>query len=179
MLRKQAPARALLISLAALAVPVAGAFWVPESFQDYEALLWLLAVVPAFLLAYYRGWMGIAAGLAGAMAVISVTYAATQATGQRMPDLLLPIIVVVIALFLGIGALTGRVRRLTPTTAGGDRFTDAATNLPNQAHAELHLQTEFDVAQRGRPLTIVLFDIDNFAGYNTRHGTIAGDEVLR
>ena len=178
--RKQPPARALLLSLAALAVPVAGAFWVPESFQDYEALLWLLAVVPAFLLAYYRGWMGIAAGLAGAMAVISVTYAATQATGQRMPDLLLPVIVIVIALFLGIGALTGRVRRLNHVSAAvGDRFTDPATNLPNQAHAELHLQTEFDVAQRGRPLAIVLFDIDNFAGFNARHGTIAGDEVLR
>jgi diguanylate cyclase (GGDEF)-like protein/PAS domain S-box-containing protein len=179
MIRNHPPMRALVLSLAALTVPVAGAFWFPESLQDYEALLWLLAVVPAFLLAYYRGWIGIASGLAGVMAIISVTYAATQATGRDMPDLLLPIIVIVIALFLGIGALTGRVRRSAAAMDSASRFTDAATSLPNRAHAELHLQTEFDVARRGRPLAVVLFDVDNFEGYNTRHGTIAGDEVLR
>jgi len=52
--RRRVPIRALLISLAALAVPVAGALLFPDGLAEYGALLWLLALVPAFLLAYYR-----------------------------------------------------------------------------------------------------------------------------
>ena len=177
---KHPPVRALLISLAALAVPVAGAFWVPETFQDYEALLWLLAVVPGFLLSYHKGWRGVAASLAGVMAIVSVTYAITQVTGHRMPELMLPVIMILIALFLGIGALADRfIRDAGKDLAVDDGFTDRATGLPNRSHADLHLEIEFSAAQRGRPLAVIIFDLDNFKGFNARHGTIAGDEVLR
>ena len=172
------PLRALLISLAALAVPVAGAFWVPEAWEDYEALLWILAVVPAFLLAYYKTWRGAAAALAGAMAAISLTYAVTQATGRPMPELMLPIVAILILLSLAIGGLADRIYRDTGkgTTAG---FTDPATGLPNRAHAELHLEIEFNAATMGRSLTVVLFDLDHFKAFVGRHGDIAGDESVR
>ncbi|HET9441592.1 MAG TPA: PAS domain S-box protein [Longimicrobiales bacterium] len=170
------PLRALLISLAALAIPVAGAFWVPGALQDYEALLWMLAVVPAFLLAYYKAWRGAAVALAAAMAVVSVTYAVTQVVGRPMPDLMLAVLIIVIGMSLGIGALADRLQR----AAGGERsgFTDPATGLPNRAHAELHLETEFSTVA-GRTLSVVLFGVDNLKGYSTRHGAIVGDEVLR
>ncbi|HEY0673042.1 MAG TPA: PAS domain S-box protein [Longimicrobiales bacterium] len=170
------PLRALLISLAALAIPVAGAFWVPGALQDYEALLWMLAVVPAFLLAYYKAWRGAAVALAAAMAVVSVTYAVTQVVGRPMPDLMLAVLIIVIGMSLGIGALADRLQR----DAGQERsgFTDPATGLPNRAHAELHLETEFNTVA-GRALSVVLFGVDNLKGYSTRHGAIVGDEVLR
>lgn len=38
--------RAFLISILALAVPVMAALWFPEGMEQYEALLWLLALVP-------------------------------------------------------------------------------------------------------------------------------------
>ena len=174
------PVRALLLSLLALAVPIAGRIWIPEAFEDYEALLWLIAVVPAFLLAYYRGWRGAATALAGAMALVSVTYAATQAMDKPVPALLPAILVFIIAISLAAGGLAERLKREggTALTASND-FTDVSTGLPNRAHAELHLEIEFSAAQRGRPLALVLLDLDNFKGYNTRHGSIAGDEILR
>ncbi len=52
------PPRALILSLAALAVAVFGAFLSPEVLGGYEALSWLLLLIPGFLLAYYRGWAG-------------------------------------------------------------------------------------------------------------------------
>jgi PAS domain S-box-containing protein len=52
------PLRALILSLAALAVAVLGAFLSPEVLGGYEALSWLLLLIPGFLLAYYRGWAG-------------------------------------------------------------------------------------------------------------------------
>ncbi len=173
------PLRALLISVVALAVPVIGAFWGPEALEDYEALLWILAVVPAFLLAYYKAWRGPAAALAGAMAAISVTYAIMETTGRSMPDLMLPIVVILIAVSLAIGALADRIYKASGKDGPDEGFTDPATGLPNRAHAELYLETEFAAATMGRSVTIVLFNIDNFKAFNARHGSIAGDEVVR
>ena len=177
---KHPPITALLISLAALAIPVAGAIWIPEVLEDYEALLWLIAVVPAFLFAYYRGWRGAATWLASGMAVLSITYAVTQATGKAVPDLLLPVVAFLILFSLAAGALAERLHREAGTQlATTSSFTDPVTGLPNRTHAELHLEIEFSAAQRGRPLAVILLDLDNFKGFNTRHGTIAGDEIMR
>lgn len=174
------PLRALLISLAAFAIPIAGAVWIPTVWEDYEALLWLVALVPAFLLAYYRGWRGAATSLAGGMAILSITYAFTQATGNPIPALLLPIIVAYIGISLATGWLAERLHKDAGTAlTSSSGLTDPATGLPNRAHGELHLEIEFSAAQRGRPLAVVLLDLDNLKGYNARHGAIAGDEVLR
>lgn len=56
---RQVPLRALVISILALAVPVTGALAFPETLGEYGAILWLSALVPAFLWAYYRGWRGV------------------------------------------------------------------------------------------------------------------------
>lgn len=174
------PFRALLLSLAACAIPIAGALWMPDVLEDYQALLWLVALVPAFLLAYYKGWRGAATSAAGGMAVISITYAITQTIGRPVPDLLPAVVFLFIAIALAAGGLAERLRREAGTALGaGAGFTDETTDLPNRSHAELHLDIEFSAAQRGRPLAIVVLDLDNFKGYNARHGHIVGDEMLR
>ncbi|MEJ2216162.1 MAG: diguanylate cyclase [Gemmatimonadota bacterium] len=58
-------------------------------------------------------------------------------------------------------------------------LTDPLTDLPNRRHMEIFLQKEFAAAQRGRPLSIVMFDLDNFKRYNDQAGHQAGDEALR
>ncbi|MBR9989076.1 MAG: GGDEF domain-containing protein, partial [Gemmatimonadetes bacterium] len=172
--------RALVISLIAAAIPIAGAFLFPASLQDYEALTWLLLVIPAFLWAYERGWRGIATALAFGMAAVTITYVMTQLVGSSVPDLLLPVIVVYVAITLGIGLFRDRVAR-GPFDAAADMraLNDEATGLPNRTQAELHLELEFAAALKGRPLTIVLFDIDDLSKYNARYGRAAGDAVLR
>jgi diguanylate cyclase (GGDEF)-like protein len=56
---------------------------------------------------------------------------------------------------------------------------DPLTALPNRRHLEMHLDREFAAAERGRQLSVVLFDLDNFKQYNDALGHVAGDEVLR
>jgi diguanylate cyclase (GGDEF)-like protein len=58
-------------------------------------------------------------------------------------------------------------------------LTDPLTDLPNRRHMQMFLEKEFAAAQRGRQLSLVMFDLDNFKRYNDQAGHQAGDEALR
>lgn len=60
----------------------------------------------------------------------------------------------------------------------GLSLTDPLTGLPNRRHLEMFLEKEFAAAKRGRRLAVILFDLDNFKGYNDTAGHQAGDEAL-
>jgi diguanylate cyclase (GGDEF)-like protein len=56
---------------------------------------------------------------------------------------------------------------------------DRLTALPNRRHAEVALEREFAAAERGRELSIVMFDLDRFKQVNDVHGHTAGDQTLK
>jgi len=172
------PARALGLSVFALAVPVLGALLVPEYVGEYGALLWLTALVPAFLLSYYRGWKGVATALAIGMATLSLTQAVALAQGREVPDMLLGVVVGYIAISLGIGWLAETLHT-DRATVEDMAFTDILTHLPNRRHARVFLDNEFAAAERGRLLSVVIFDLDHFKEYNDEFGHPAGDGALR
>jgi diguanylate cyclase (GGDEF)-like protein len=58
-------------------------------------------------------------------------------------------------------------------------LTDPLTGLPNRRHLEMFLEREFAAAIRGRPLALLIFDLDNFKDYNDFAGHHAGDQALR
>ncbi|MFW5904713.1 MAG: diguanylate cyclase [bacterium] len=58
-------------------------------------------------------------------------------------------------------------------------LTDPLTGLPNRRQLEVHLSREFAAAERGRPLALVLFDVDRFKEFNDTQGHVAGDQALR
>ena len=172
------PLRGLGLSMTALAVPIVGALVFPEDLGEAGALLWLLALVPAFLLAYYRGWRGVATALALGMAVLTLTQVAATVLAREIPELLFWIVVAYLGISVGIGWVTELLHRQRAEVESL-ALTDILTRLPNRRHARAFLQNEFGAAERGRPLSVVLFDLDNFKGYNDRWGHQAGDEVLR
>ncbi len=176
--RRRVPSRALFLSLAALAVPVVAALAFPEFLGQYGPLLWLLLLIPAFLLAYYRGWRGAATALAGGMATLSMTQVAANWMGIQVPGLLFGIVVVYVAISLGIGSLAERLHR-DMDEVEDMAFTDVLTHLPNRRHARVFLENEFAAAERGRMLSAVLFDLDGFKKFNDSYGHQAGDEALR
>ena len=81
-------------------------------------------------------------------------------------------------LALAIGAACRTRRRL----ARAERLaaTDALTGLPNRRQADEMLQRLVAAARRaGRPLAVVLVDLDHFKAINDRFGHAAGDVGLR
>ncbi len=57
---------------------------------------------------------------------------------------------------------------------------DSLTGLYNQRHFHERLRNEIERAKRQKhPLSLLLFDIDQFKQYNDRHGHLAGDKVLQ
>lgn len=59
-------------------------------------------------------------------------------------------------------------------------LTDPLTGLYNRRFAERHVKAEIARARRqGYPLTLALFDLDNFKAINDRFGHAAGDAALK
>jgi len=142
------------------------------------ALLWLLLLFPIFLLSYAGGWRGTAIGLATGLGLLFATQILLVGP-ERPPSPLLPWVMGgLLVLGSGLGWMLERIRR-----DEGDveslALTDPMTGLPNQRHARVFLETVFGGAERGRPMAVVLFDMDELDGYNRHYGRAAGDEALK
>jgi diguanylate cyclase (GGDEF)-like protein len=173
------PPRALLISVAALAVPLVGSSFASEALAEYEILIWLPALVPAFLLTYYRGWGGASLALAAAMATLTTSQVVvTLLQTEPWPwPVLLTVVLLCVVVCLGagwIGELLHRARR----KAEAEALRDPLTRLANRGHVNLFLETAIGAAERGGSLAIVLMDLDHFKRINDKHGHSAGDATL-
>ena len=68
----------------------------------------------------------------------------------------------------------------TYETETGAAFADSLTGLFNHGIFQIALDREIKRSDRhGGPLTLALIDLDSFADYNKRHGSVEGDRVLR
>jgi diguanylate cyclase (GGDEF)-like protein len=57
---------------------------------------------------------------------------------------------------------------------------DALTRLPNRRRFEGDVEAEWERCRRyGRPLSMIMLDLDHFKALNDQHGHVYGDEVLR
>ena len=174
------PTKALVLSSLSLAAAATASLLWPESMGDYSALVWLLALIPAFLLAYYKGWRGATISLVATMILLAalevgISLLLTQPVAWWLVG---GVTAVLIGVSLGAG-LVSEAHRRTTADALKLAYADPLTGLPNRRVLELFLAQEFAGVARGRPCAIILLDIDNFKRINDSEGHQAGDEVLR
>lgn len=177
---RNVPITAGLLSIAALLVPLVALLFFRDTSEEYEALLWLLSLVPAFLLAYHRGWQGAALGLAVAMTVLTAAQVAGAVLEREAIDwrFLFGLVSVSLGGAFGIGWVTELLHR-ERDRAFSLALTDELTGVANRRHANLFLEREFAAARRGRSIVVVAFDLDRFKYFNDTYGHALGDDVLR
>lgn len=172
------PPRALFLSLCALVVAGGANASLPSAVEQYSGYLWLLALVPPFLFAYYRGWRGAAAGLGAAMLVLVGQQFAAELSGGN-PDWYTTTYTA--GLFLAVSIGTGIVTELLQQRtfeALKLACADPLTGLGNRRVLDFVLDRHVAGAERGIPASIVAFDLDSFKRYNDTHGHAAGDDAL-
>jgi putative two-component system response regulator len=167
--------------VASLGIPVVTAWVRPEWISSQDAfLVWLPALVPPFLLAYYKGWHGASLALAGAMATLALVHVEVLLLG--LPGAPWPyvfvLIVVLVLVSIGSGAVAELLHR-ERDRAEQSALTDPLTGLPNRRHASVFLDAAWAAAIRGRSMALVIFDLDRFKGVNDVQGHAEGDRVLR
>ncbi|HSR71180.1 MAG TPA: PleD family two-component system response regulator [Kiloniellales bacterium] len=59
-------------------------------------------------------------------------------------------------------------------------YTDPLTGVYNRRYMNAHLDRKImEIAESGKPVSVMIFDIDHFKSINDTHGHGAGDEVLK
>ncbi len=174
------PPTALVLSCMALITAVVGSLLWPNSVDEYSALIWLLAIVPAFLFAYYKGWPGATAVLISAMVLLAILEVGFSLliSGEVAWWIVGAVTVVLISVSMGAGLISEAHRGQT-AEALKLAYADPLTGLPNRRVLQMFLSREFAATTRGRPCSIVLLDIDRFKRINDTEGHPVGDNVLR
>ncbi|TVP75832.1 MAG: diguanylate cyclase [Gemmatimonadales bacterium] len=140
--------------------------------------VWWLGVLPVVLTARTDGWRGAMVMAFGVVLLAVLAHTGVAATtGQAVSPILPPVL---IFFLLAAAAIAWLARAM-----GDDRgdvedlaLTDRLTGLPNRRHARVFLETMFGSAERGRPLAVVLFDLDDFSGVNEAEGIRGADRIL-
>lgn len=174
------PKRVLVLSGIALLIPLISLFIRPDWVEGEGALLvWLPSLLPAFLLAFFNGWRGAAQALAASMAVLALAQAELSVLDIPPPrwSLMLSLVSLMVLVALGAGWMSDGLHRAR-NEADKRALTDSLTGLANRRFANEVLARECAAAQRGRPVTVALFDLDRFKEMNDAQGHAVGDEVL-
>ena len=146
-----------------------------RSVEGWVGMVWLVALIPIFVLATRKGWRGAALALAGGMVAMAIV----ELVGTLLFDyevgtwFFVVVATVLAAVALGAGWVSERLmaeRKRVVEKALQLALEDPETGLPTRRAAELFLAKEFAAARRGEELAVALFDLDGFAEVVERRG---------
>lgn len=173
--------RTIVFVIAAFCIPVGGAFTIREGLPWLAEALWA-AALPAVVVSGMRWRLrgGALVTALGALLILVVNVPATRLF--RVTPLVLDVRWLiggwtVAAAFAGV--LGAWMAARWQSGALLQELTDPLTGLPNRRRAELFLEHEFAVAQLGRPLAVLLLDVDTFEAWSASNGKAASNGLLR
>ena len=179
--RKATPVRAITLSLACLLVAVAVSLTDPDAVVRYSSFVWILAILPVFLLSYYRGWKGAAAAAAlGMVALVAVEVVFIEIEGGSVDWwLLATATTLLIPITIGSGLLSEMLRKQR-ALALEMAYWDPMTKVSNRRGLKEVVAKAISEARRNATgVGLIFIDLVDFKSVNDNYGHAAGDEVLR
>ncbi len=145
-----------------------------------------IPIITSFMVALLLGWTGLL--IASAAHVIALQIMAGQSEWME-PTVALTMIGIIIATQVSAVIITLLVQQLRRQMADVQdvndllremALVDEMTGIYNYRYFMNRLDRELLSAERyGRPMALLLVDIDHFKSYNDMNGHLAGDEALR
>ncbi|HEV3001696.1 MAG TPA: GGDEF domain-containing protein [Solirubrobacteraceae bacterium] len=160
------------------AVEVAITMWGVE--PHGLAYAWFLVFIVVFAGYAFESRVAVAAHVLGAAAALAVPAATT--TGDQVANVIAESLVALPILLVTAGVVVHLRERLTLAIAavGAEARLDPLTEVGNYRLLDERLRYEVLRHRRtGRPLSVVVLDLDNFKAVNDVLGHLAGDQLLR
>ena len=166
------PSHAFLLSAFVPALAAVARLALHGEIGVWANLVWLLGLIPVFMLTRYLGWKGALLGMAwtSAMAVTAELFAALLGGPATDWSLIGTIVAVTASVALGAGLerqwWLDRPDRAAKPAAERPEVGD----VPQGEVLLYFLEKLFEAARRRPPLTIVLLEIDRYEEYESMYG---------
>lgn len=175
------PSHAFLLSACLPALAAVARYALPGEVGTWSLLIWLLGLVPVFLLTRHMGWNGALLGLVwtSAMVILAELFASTRSGAAPEWPLVGLVIAVTASVALGSGLnwqwwTRRQLQELSAPSTGGSLIGD----LPAGSILSYFIDKLFEAARRRPPLTVMLLQVDNFDAYKDLYGKDRASEAL-
>jgi diguanylate cyclase (GGDEF)-like protein len=169
------------MSIGCLVAAAIVSVWARDIVSQYSSIVWILALVPVFMLSYYKGWRGAAVAAGGAMAVLAgvevfvIRYAGRQIDWWVLAAPMLLLIPVTI----GSGAISELLHHQR-VLALQMAYRDPMTGVANRRLLTELAEKAMAMARReGTGLSVLFLDVVRFKRINDSLGHAAGDQILK
>jgi diguanylate cyclase (GGDEF)-like protein len=177
----QMPSHAFLIAAFLPALAAVAGVALHDTMGMWALLIWLLGMVPVFLLTRYLGWKGALIGLAWTSAMVILAELFAALLGGRDPHWSLVGVVVAVTASAALGAGLERqwwVARREGSVRLEEEPKPLAEDLPTGEVLLYFLEKLFQSARRRPPLSIVIFEVDHFDEYLDMYGQSKASKAI-
>jgi diguanylate cyclase (GGDEF)-like protein len=152
-----------------------------DQISQYSSIVWILAIVPVFMLSYYKGWKGAAGAAGAAMVILAVLEVFVIRLGGTQVDwwLVAGPTLILVPVTIGSGALSELLHRKR-ILALKMAYRDPMTGVANRRLlTELAEKVMASARRDGEGMGVLFLDLVRFKRINDSLGHAAGDQVLK